>query len=193
MPKSIKYSLWKKIINPWINGEMLERVPHVDDPRWQVMSLRKALILTLFTTSLPQLLTLEDKNSMRWSIETRIPFLDFHFVEAAMGCTSRQKLHKGKTKVIFRNAIASLIPPLVSNRKDKIGFEAPSNALFREERVMAFSRDIIFSDRFRKRPYWKWEEVKKIFESHIKGKVNCGDTIWKWINTELWLRSYFDN
>ena len=191
MPRRTKYFLWERTINHWINNEMLDSIRHIDDPRWQAMSLNEGLQVTILMTSLPQLLTLEDKNSMRWSIETRIPFLDFNLVEAAMGCASRQKLYNGRTKVIFREAVENLIPPLILNRKDKIGFVAPSDELFRDKKVMAFSEDIIFSESFRQRPYWKWEKVRRIFDAHTRGKIDVGDTIWKWINTELWLRRHF--
>ncbi len=191
LPRWTKYSLWKRIINPWVNNAMLDSISHIDDPRWHVMSLSEGLKMTILMTSLPQLLMLEDKNSMRWSIETRIPFLDFNLVEAAMGCTSRQRLHNGGTKVIFRKAIEGLLPPLIVKRKDKIGFMAPSDELFRGEKVITFSQDIILSESFRQRPYWKWDKVKTIFDAHTRGGVNEGDTIWKWINTELWLRRYF--
>jgi asparagine synthase (glutamine-hydrolysing) len=129
---------------------------------------------------------------MRWSIETRIPFLDFNLVEAAMGCTSAQKIHNSETKWIFRQAVKDLLPPLILNRKDKIGFMASSDELFRDEKIVNFSKDILVSETFKNRPYWKWEKTHTIFNAHQAGKVNAGDTIWKWLNTELWLRNYFD-
>ena len=193
MPEWIKHSLWKNFINKWVSNTMLKNIEHTEDPRWKAMSLNEGLKMTILLTSLPQLLSLEDKNSMRWSIETRIPFLDFNLVEAAMGCTSNQKLHNAKTKFIFRRAVKDLLPPLILNRKDKIGFAPPSDELFREPQIISFTRDIIFSESFKRRPYWEWEKVNAIFNAHLAGKVNAGDTIWKWINTELWLRLYFSN
>jgi asparagine synthase (glutamine-hydrolysing) len=189
----VKYFIWEKFLNTWIDATMLREVKRVNDPRWQAMSLDEGLRITISQTSLPQLLTLEDKNSMRWSIETRIPFLDFHVVEAAMGCDSSQKLKNKTTKVIFREAMKEIVPSMILDRKDKIGFHAPSNELFREGQVVAFSKNIIYSDSFRSRQYWNWEKVTEIFDAHTKGKTNAGDTIWKWLNTELWLRRYFGN
>lgn len=191
LPAWMKYPVWEKMINTWINVDMINSTKHIDDPRWQAATLREGSLMTIFVTSLPQLLTLEDKNSMRWSIETRIPFLDFNLVEAAMGCTSSQKLHDAKTKVIFREAIKDFVPPMILNRKDKVGFAAPSDELFRDESVITFSRNIIYSESFKKRPYWNWENVKLAFNAHTRRQANIGDIIWKWLNTELWLRRYF--
>ncbi|MCC8952060.1 asparagine synthase (glutamine-hydrolyzing) [Bradyrhizobium sp. Pear77] len=41
-------------------------------------------VLEITETNLPMLLRFEDKNSMRFGIETRLPFLDYRFVEFAL-------------------------------------------------------------------------------------------------------------
>ena len=48
-------------------------------------------VLEITETNLPMLLRFEDKNSMRFGIETRLPFLDYRFVELALGLSTRSK------------------------------------------------------------------------------------------------------
>ncbi|MBT4513003.1 MAG: asparagine synthase (glutamine-hydrolyzing) [Chloroflexi bacterium] len=192
LPNRMKHFAWNRFSHSWLNHDMLEQLCQVKDPRWQAMDLKGGLLLTLFSTAIPHLLRWEDKNSMRWSIESRVPFLDFRLVELANSLRSEQKLRNGRTKVAFKKAMHGIIPEVISNRKDKIGFAAPVDEFFRSERVVEFSREIINSESFRQRPYWKWNEVNELFTAHIKGKKNIGDTIWKWINLELWMRHYCD-
>lgn len=82
-------------------------------------------ILEITETNLPMLLRFEDKNSMRFGIETRLPFLDYRFVEFSLGLSTRIKLNKGWTKWPLRAAAEDILPPAISWRKDKIGFAAP--------------------------------------------------------------------
>ena len=192
MPGWVKYALWERFINTWMGRENVGEVRRMGDPRWRAMPLADALRLTIQTTSLPQLLALEDRNSMRWSVESRVPFLDFNLVEAAMGCTSSQKLQGHRTKAIFRDAVEGFVPPLILDRRDKIGFQAPSDELFRDKGVADYAKSIVYSESFKRRHYWNWPRVKDIFDAHLSGKANAGDTIWKWLNTELWLRRHFD-
>ena len=192
LPDSVKYFIWKKVINKWVNHELLEKLCNEKDPRWKRMNLKDGLLLTLFSTAIPHLLRWEDKSSMRWSIESRVPFLDVERVESAISLPSEQKLHNGKTKVIFKKAMNNILPEMIRNRTDKIGFGTPVDDFFRNEKIIAFSKEIIYSESFKKRPYWKWENVEKVFMAHIQNKKDAGDTIWKWINLEMWLREFFD-
>ncbi|WOH68173.1 asparagine synthase (glutamine-hydrolyzing) [Bradyrhizobium sp. BWA-3-5] len=82
-------------------------------------------ILEITETNLPMLLRFEDKNSMRFGIETRLPFLDYRFVEFALSLPTRIKLNKGWAKWPLRAAMQDLLPGSISWRRDKIGFAAP--------------------------------------------------------------------
>jgi asparagine synthase (glutamine-hydrolysing) len=193
LPEVLKYYFWKSVIAPpWINQDYLKAVCADEmDPRWQRMTLPENLTLTLYSTAIPHLLRWEDKNSMRWSIETRPPFLDVNLVENAMSVPSGKKISLGMTKMIFKDAVADVLPSMIRGRKDKIGFAAPSDDFFRKKEIITFCSGIIYSDSFKKRPYWHWEEVEKQYTRYLQGKINIGDTVWKWINLELWLREFF--
>lgn len=82
-------------------------------------------VLEITETNLPMLLRFEDKNSMRFGIETRLPFLDYRFVEFSLGLPTRTKINHGWTKWPLRAAMQDLLPASISWRKDKIGFAAP--------------------------------------------------------------------
>ena len=71
-------------------------------------------MLEITETNLPMLLRFEDKNSMHFAIETRLPFLDYRFVEFALGLPSRVKLNRGWTKWPLRAAMQKDLPAKIS-------------------------------------------------------------------------------
>ena len=70
----------------------------------------------------------EDRNAMNWSIESRVPFLTTDLAEFALSLPENYLISsEGRTKNIFREAMKGIVPDLVLNRKDKIGFETPED------------------------------------------------------------------
>ncbi|HEX5179666.1 MAG TPA: asparagine synthase (glutamine-hydrolyzing) [Gemmatimonadaceae bacterium] len=102
---------------------------HDDTPP---IDLRDSLRRQTFDTSLPVLLRYEDRNSMAWSIESRVPFLDYRLVEFLAGLPDEMKLHRGVTKVVLRRAVADVLPPTVRDRRDKMGFVTPERTWLSE-------------------------------------------------------------
>jgi asparagine synthase (glutamine-hydrolysing) len=92
-----------------------------NDPRKDFLSLSLEQIQS---TSIPYQLHSEDRNSMRWSIESRVPFLDHDLVEFVMGLPNDYKIGGGYRKRILRDASHEL-PIFIKNRKDKMGFPSP--------------------------------------------------------------------
>lgn len=86
----------------------------------------------LYKTQLPQLLKYEDRNSMRNSIETRLPFIDYRVVEKALSINNKFKINQGWTKNILRKAVENILPFEVIWRKNKMGFEAPEKTWLEE-------------------------------------------------------------
>jgi len=77
--------------------------------------------------NLPALLRYEDRNSMHFSIETRLPFLDYRLVECSLAMQSMYKINKGWTKFSIRKIADGLLPDSITWRKNKYGFEPPIN------------------------------------------------------------------
>lgn len=73
-------------------------------------------------TNLPMLLHWEDRNSMAHSIEARVPFLDYRVVEAGVGLPDTEKVGRGVSKSVVRRAMKGIVPDVVLDRRDKMGF-----------------------------------------------------------------------
>lgn len=158
--------------------------------------LNRALYSDLSSYSIPQLLRYEDKNSMRWSIESRVPFLDYRLVELAMSLPSGYKIRKGTTKYILRKAMKGLVPDRILERKDKIGFAAPDEDWLMSPDFVETARRIFASRKFKARRYWNAEVVMHMLEEHLglrcKSRKNHSEMLWRIINVELWLRAFMD-
>lgn len=74
---------------------------------------------------LPHLLRYEDRNSMAFSIEARVPFVDHKVVEEALALPLQDKIWDGYTKYSLRTLCARHLPQEIAWRRDKVGFEAP--------------------------------------------------------------------
>lgn len=85
----------------------------------------KQLSLNSIQFNIYELLRYEDRNSMAFSIESRVPFLDHRLVELSLSLPTEQKIKGGWTKKILREAMASDLPEAIIWRKDKKGFVTP--------------------------------------------------------------------
>lgn len=67
-----------------------------------------------------------DRNSMAWSVESRVPFLTTEMAEFCLATPEEHLVSpSGRTKDIFRRAMSGIVPPEILDRRDKIGFETP--------------------------------------------------------------------
>ncbi|TKR56511.1 asparagine synthase (glutamine-hydrolyzing) [Allopusillimonas ginsengisoli] len=83
--------------------------------------------LEITKTNLPLLLRYEDKNSMHHSVEARLPFLDFHTLEAALSLSGDYKIKDGWSKWILRRCMEGSLPTSIVWRKNKLNFDAPES------------------------------------------------------------------
>jgi asparagine synthase (glutamine-hydrolysing) len=79
-----------------------------------------------FEVKLEHLLRMEDRNSMHFSLETRLPYLDSRLVEYCLGLTGDWKISAGQTKRIQKDALGDFTTGTILNRRDKIGFGTPA-------------------------------------------------------------------
>ena len=106
-------------------------------------SLRERQVSDLTSYSVPSLLRYEDRNSMAWSIESRVPFLDYRLAEFALGLSVSHKLREGRTKALLRTSLRNSVPDKILDRRDKMGFVTPQSVWMKNgvgammERVIA--------------------------------------------------------
>ena len=154
-------------------------------------SLNDAL-LDHFEYKLEHLLKWEDRNSMWFSLEARVPFLDYRLVEKSLATSSDLIIKKGMTKYILRESMKGILPEKILLRRDKIGFATPQDEWFRTESWQQKIKEIIHSESFKNRELIIPEKAAYLYQQHLSGKNNVGDEIWKWVHLELWFREFID-
>lgn len=151
--------------------------------------LREALYRSLTESSLPMLLRYEDRNSMAWSIESRVPFLTTRLVEFLLRLPESYLLASdGTSKNVLRHALRGLVPEAILQRRDKIGFATPEAAWLTKHR--AWVERMLSSDAARGIPVWNLAAVQADWQETLASKRPFTFRIWRWLNfihwTERW-------
>jgi len=148
-------------------------------------SLKESLIQH-FEYKLEHLLKWDDLNSMRFSVESRIPFLDFRLVETSLSLSSENIIKDGVTKRILRDSMKKILPEKIRMRYDKKGFSSPRREWFCDNKVQDLIFDIIKSQDFNNLGFFDIKDVNKKYKLHLQGKGDFSKDIWKWINVYEW-------
>jgi asparagine synthase (glutamine-hydrolysing) len=127
---------------------------------------------------------------MRFSIEGRVPFLDFNLLKFIFSFSQDAIIKNGWNKFLLRQAIKGEVPEMIRKRRNKIGFTTPEQEWFLRMKNRIYT--MFLSDSFAKRPYFNQQEVLKAFQSFIEGKTDDTMAFWRFLNLELWLRIFFD-
>lgn len=149
-------------------------------------------ILNHFEFKLEHLLKWEDRNSMNFSIESRVPFLDYRLVEQGISMPDNQKIRNGVTKYILRECVRDLVPAQILDNNKKVGYATPEDVWFRENSFKNFILSVLNEKKFKSDAYVDLRLFEKALENHFNGKTNSSSEIWRWLNLELWMRKYFN-
>ncbi len=151
-------------------------------------SLKEALI-NHFEYKLEHLLKWSDLNSMHFSLESRVPFLDYRLVEQTLSLQNDAYIKKGLTKYILRESMKGILPEKIRMRYDKVGFATPEDEWFREEFFQELIFDILKNPREDFVKYIDTTKALERYKKHLNKEINCSKDIWKWINLHFWLTS----
>lgn len=152
----------------------------------------KKLSLNHFEYKLEHHLSWADRSGMWFSLETRFPFLDHRLVERTLAQESNNIINKGITKSILREAMVGLVPSSIIHRMDKVGYETPEDIWFRSSKMKELVMDVLSSRSFINRGLYSNRDIIRTYEKHLKGEINAGKEIWKFIHLELWFRKFID-
>lgn len=145
------------------------------------------LALSLTRRGLPALLRHGDRNSMRFSVESRVPFLTLDMVELLLSLPESYLISaKGETKHVFRAAMRGIVPDDVLDRRDKIGFATPEQEwlLSMSDTVRGWLREDLHL------PFFNQQEVVKTFDRIVAGKQQFSWQVWRWINFSRWYANF---
>lgn len=134
---------------------------------------------------LPAILHNEDGNSMAFSIETRLPFLDYRIVEFAIALEDKYKIRNQWSKWIVRKACRRYLPRRIARRTNKMGFPAPFARWLREGRSKDEVAKIIY--RFGDRNIVPKETIDAYYKAHMRMEADFNEILYRFYSMELWL------
>jgi len=193
LPSSIQQKIGGKILGS-INPKFYNKQKSQSRIANQLLnpSSLNASLLEHFEYKLQHLLKWGDLNSMRFSIESRVPFLDHNLVERTLNSHPGMKINKGDTKFILRESMKDILPKKIYERKDKKGFSTPSDDWFRTIEFQEYIWAMLNSEKFKERAYFNVSKCKSMYKDHLSGNKNISKEIWKWINIDEWCKLYID-
>jgi asparagine synthase (glutamine-hydrolysing) len=136
---------------------------------------------------LQSLLHVEDRTSMAWGLESRVPLLDYRLIELMASIPPVIKFKNGLLKYIFRKAVANVVPPQIYNRTDKMGFPVPF-AQWSKGELRNYVGDLLLSQRCRERGLFNPPALEEMIES--SGAFSR--TLWGACCLETWYRKFID-
>ena len=151
--------------------------------------LRRTISEALLYNSLPMLLRYADRNSMAFSREGRLPFLDYDMVDFCISLPDDFYVRNGWQKWVLRVAAGNTIPRSIRWRADKVGYAAPLDHWLRgklrdwaHERVMDSALKVV--------PGYDSPRVTTLWEEHQAGRCNHSWELWRWISLSEWFSIY---
>ncbi len=137
------------------------------------------------------LLRVEDKNSMRFGVEGRVPFLEVGLVEYALQIPAGYKVQNGEVKSILKETAKDILPELIYKRNNKIGYETPMDAWMRTSRFEKQLESTIYAEEQPLSDYFELGFIKKAFEEHKTGAKNNSQVLWKFFYLSKWYQMFF--
>lgn len=139
-------------------------------------------------TLLPALLHVEDRVSMAVSLESRVPLLDTRIVDLVTTMPPPMKFQGGRTKHLLKQAVQSLVPASVWQRKDKMGFPVPFTRWLAGGPVRDFVSDVLTSRACRERGLFDPAGLEALI-----GRPGVGArALWGALCIELWHQRFID-
>lgn len=128
-------------------------------------TLKDCSVNHLIGYGLHSLLRYEDRNSMAFSIESRVPFLDHRIVTYSLRLNDDLKIKNGIRKYILREAFKEKLPDVIYKRYDKLGFPTP------QERWTSANMDIFVNLLSEAQKILDNKIIRKEFIEDIKKRV----------------------
>lgn len=147
--------------------------------------LASALRDALTGQGLQALLRHGDRNSMAFSLESRVPFLTTDLAEFLLRLPEEYLVSpEGETKRLLRAALRGIVPDEVLDRRAKIGFVAPQGDWLRRERTfVSDSLSVSGLDRF-----VQIEEAERLVSAFMAGDPSASQaSVWRLVNFARWL------
>jgi asparagine synthase (glutamine-hydrolysing) len=136
-------------------------------------------------------LVMEDKMTMSFGLEERVPLLDHRLVELSAKIPTKFKIKGKDTKHIFKQAMKPYLAPHVFG-EPKRGFFSPVSEWLRTG-LYDFAKEIL-SENYcpATKEFFDFKEVDKIFEDHVQRKKYNLQLVWGILVFQIWYKKFIE-
>jgi asparagine synthase (glutamine-hydrolysing) len=135
-----------------------------------------------------QSLTILDRATMAYSLESRSPFLDPRFAEFMARVPTSMKIKGRRLRYLERRLGERYLPPEVLRRR-KQGFASPLMYILEGE-VRALAPRLLLDSELVRAGYLRGERMKQLVDEHLARRYDHGNRIWLLLSAEVWYRRY---
>ena len=153
--------------------------------------IRRMAATDLLESKIPRGLRFNDRMSMAYGIELRVPFLDHRLVEFGFAIPKQYLLNSSGSKALFRRMAARCIPPHVANAV-KRSVQSPQREWLAGP-WRGLVEDTLYSDSFGDRGWVDPLIARRLYQDYLNGAQGNSFFLWQWINLEWWARAFLDN
>ncbi len=174
----------------WLNAPFLReagvnmgfprQIPENDVPGRRVVA---ELALSSTRRGLPGLLRHADRNAMRFSVESRVPFLTTDLADFLFSLPESHLIsERGETKSVLREAMRGLVPDEILQRRDKVSFATPEQEWLR----LLAPRARGWIEEAADLPLLNKQAVLREFDQVMSGQRAFSWQVWRWVNFYRW-------
>ena len=135
-----------------------------------------------------QSLTILDRATMAYSLESRSPFLDPRFAEFMARVPTSLKIKGRRLRYLERRLGERYLPPEILRRR-KQGFASPLMYILDGE-VRSLAPRLLLDSELVRAGYLRGERMKQLVDEHLSRRYDHGNRIWLLLSAEVWYRRY---
>jgi asparagine synthase (glutamine-hydrolysing) len=168
-----------------INDEQLKDISDYENFNNSIKIFQEKFMYFDTMNYLPEdILTKVDRASMHYSLEVRVPLLDYRIVEFAWSLPIKYKIKGNSQKIILKDILKKKIPTNLI-KKDKMGFGIPVDKWLRTI-LLEKANYHLSSQQLRKYKIFNSDSVIKIWDNHKNNIENNGYKLWNIIILQQW-------
>jgi asparagine synthase (glutamine-hydrolysing) len=173
----------------WLDGGWLAArkvvIPGSFRPSAGTSVLRQQLLESV-RSNLRTLLRYEDRNSMSFSIESRVPYMTPAIAEFAVGLPDHYLIGPdGIGKLVLRRSLRGLVPDQILDRRDKIGFNTPESSWLLA--LGSWVDDVLNCEAAHAAGPLRVAEARKNWRAARNAGNSVDPATWRWLNFIRWV------
>jgi asparagine synthase (glutamine-hydrolysing) len=150
-------------------------------------NIQQLSIFEVMKFSLPHQLHSEDRSSMYFSMESRVPYLDHRLVEFCLSLPDRYKFRNGISKYILRKSMRNILPKGIYQRRNKIGMPGSEKPLFKNYLPEITNR---YKELIAGFPQIFTDDLVNMLRNYADGRIPYNNFLFRVLSFDAWTRSF---